>query len=129
MRGKGGILICRWVVRRCWRFEGRGCRFEAGARQLEPSTLGSKDSYFKAFGPKDHTIQGFWAILSLRVGVQGSEFRGLGAEFSSACLWSLVTVPPICCAVIYRRLGRESLVCHGPRLWATLSARMLQRRV
>ena len=32
-----------------------------------PLPLGSKDSYFKAFGPKDHTIYGFWAILSLRV--------------------------------------------------------------
>ena len=28
---------------------------------------GSKDSYFKAFGPKDHIMLGFWAILSLRV--------------------------------------------------------------
>ena len=27
----------------------------------------SKGSYFKAFGPKDHIIKGFWAILSLRV--------------------------------------------------------------
>ena len=25
---------------------------------------------FKAFGPKDHTIEGFWAILSLRVRVK-----------------------------------------------------------
>ena len=32
-----------------------------------PLPLGSKDSYFKAFGPKDQTIKGFWAILSLRV--------------------------------------------------------------
>ena len=29
--------------------------------------IGSKDSYSKAFGLKDHTIQVFWAILSLRV--------------------------------------------------------------
>ena len=28
---------------------------------------GSKDSCLKAFGPKDHTIKGFWAILSGRV--------------------------------------------------------------
>ena len=26
-----------------------------------------KDSYYEVFGPKDHIIQGFWAILSLRV--------------------------------------------------------------
>ena len=35
-----------------------------------PKALGSKDSYSKAFGPKDHIIYGFWAILSLRVRVQ-----------------------------------------------------------
>ena len=28
---------------------------------------GSDNSYLKAFGPKDHTIKGFGAILSLRV--------------------------------------------------------------
>ena len=26
--------------------------------------------YFQAFGPEDHTIEGLWAILSLRVKVQ-----------------------------------------------------------
>ena len=28
---------------------------------------GSKDSYIQAFGPQDHTIKGFWAILMPRV--------------------------------------------------------------
>ena len=34
-------------------------------RQALP--LPSKDSYFKAFGPKDPIIKGFWAILMPRV--------------------------------------------------------------
>ena len=32
-----------------------------------PLTLSIKDSYFKAFGPKDPIIYGFWAILMLGV--------------------------------------------------------------
>ena len=35
------------------------------ALTLQP--LPSKDSYFKAIGPKDPIISGFWAILMLRV--------------------------------------------------------------
>ena len=27
----------------------------------------SSDSYFEVFGPKDHIMQGYWAILSLGV--------------------------------------------------------------
>ena len=38
--------------------------------------LGSKDSYFQAFGPKNHTIQGFWAILSLGVSRALQVFQG-----------------------------------------------------
>ena len=34
-----------------------------------PLPLGSEDSYFKAFGPKNHMVKGFWAVLSLRVRV------------------------------------------------------------
>ena len=50
---------------------------------IKPQPLGSKDSKFKAFGLKGHTIAGFWAILSLRV----IELLPLGAasEASSAC--------------------------------------------
>ena len=40
-----------------------------------------RTNIFKAFGPKDHTIKGFWAILSLRVRVSdgelGSVVKGL----------------------------------------------------
>ena len=32
----------------------------------QPHLLPSRDSYFKAFGPKDPIIQGCWAILMLR---------------------------------------------------------------
>ena len=32
-----------------------------------PLPLPSKDSYFKAFGPEDPIISGFWATLMLRV--------------------------------------------------------------
>ena len=35
---------------------------------------GSEDSCLKAVGPKDHIIQGFWAILSLRVGFREPEY-------------------------------------------------------
>ena len=31
--------------------------------------LPSKDSYFKAFGPENPIIEGFWAVLMLRVSV------------------------------------------------------------
>ena len=34
---------------------------------LRITLKGSKDTYFKAFGPSDHTIKSFWAILSLRL--------------------------------------------------------------
>ena len=49
----------------------------------------SKDSHFKAFGPKDPIIKGFGAILMLRVrvlgiGVEGAGFYFLRA-FSVAC--------------------------------------------
>ena len=41
---------------------------------------GSKDSYFKASGPKDHTIKGFWAILMPRVyGVPDQSPCNIGA--------------------------------------------------
>ena len=46
-------------------------------------TLGlSKDSYTKAFGLKDHAIYGFWAILILRVRIQGSS--ALLSEFEAS---------------------------------------------
>ena len=41
----------------------RGSGFEV----IISVTLRSKDSYVEAFGTKDHTIQGLWAVLSLRV--------------------------------------------------------------
>ena len=46
--------------------------FELSNRELliwfGPSTRaqGSEVSCFKVLGPKDHTVQGFWAVLSLR---------------------------------------------------------------
>ena len=30
------------------------------------NVLDSKDSHFKAFGPKDPIVEGFWAVLMLR---------------------------------------------------------------
>ena len=33
---------------------------------VDTDTLYSQASYFEVFGPKDHIICGFWAILSLR---------------------------------------------------------------
>ena len=36
---------------------------------MQASPLPSKGSYFKASGPKDPILQGFWAILMLRVRV------------------------------------------------------------
>ena len=50
-----------------------------------PSRLlpkGSKDSCVKAFGPKDHTTLGFWAILSLTV----SEAKPTQAELCYMCI-------------------------------------------
>ena len=49
-----------------------------------PKPLPSKDSCFKAFGPKDPIIYGFWAIVMLREKVQstvsiiGTTMYGLG---------------------------------------------------
>ena len=37
--------------------------------------LGSKDPYFVAFGPKDHTIRAFWAILGRSVGVMAFQVK------------------------------------------------------
>ena len=38
---------------------------------FRPLPLPSKDLYFKAFGPKDPIIYGFWAILMPRVKEEG----------------------------------------------------------
>ena len=43
--------------------------FEASKSLPGPQPYGSKDSDFKAFGPKDCSTWGFWAILSLRAKV------------------------------------------------------------
>ena len=40
-----------------------------GLRVRSTSSLTLTHSYIKASGPKDHTIYGFWAILSLRVNI------------------------------------------------------------
>ena len=52
--------------------------------RVYPKALGTHN--IRNFGPKDHSIQGFWAILRLKVRVQGlnpymkteSRVRGLG---------------------------------------------------
>ena len=71
--------------------EGVGCM----ARSLH-LPYGSKDTYFKAFGPKDHTIRGFRAMLSLRVtcdvGLIGS-VPGPGTGGSKAAARTLKNVP------------------------------------
>ena len=42
------------------------CKRAANNRVLKSQLYGSPDSCFKVFGPKDHIMQGCWAILSLR---------------------------------------------------------------
>ena len=49
----------------------RGLRLRKLSSHLRADLLpyGSRDLHFKAFGPKDHIIQGFRASLSIRVWV------------------------------------------------------------
>ena len=63
-----------------------GSSYSVGFREFRAwflvyGSLGSKDSYYKAFlGPKDHTTKGSWAILSLRARVQVAFNREFGGR-------------------------------------------------
>ena len=52
-----------------------GSCYQGFLNQVPTFPSGSKDSYFKAFGPNDPTVLGFWAILRLS---DVRAFRGPG---------------------------------------------------